>query len=883
MTYLALNVGSVDFSGNRPTPFLSTNEVKDVEVALPPGLVGDPSAVPKCTQVEFLTTLSCPVDTQVGVVQLYFYSNFTARQNRPVYNIEPPENQPAELGFRISLFSLPILFRLRNEGDYGLVSQLNRVTEADPIQASRLILWGVPADPAHDSERSNLGSGACEEEGHCDSGGGVPMKPFLTVPTSCQSSQLTSGVVADSWQEPGRRASTGAPDLSDPRWVQAEAPLPAMTGCGNLSFNPAIAVEPEVTQAGTPTGYTIHLRIPQRDEPSELATPDLKKAVVTLPAGTVISPSAADGLVGCSDEQFGLHSTGPAICPAASQVGRLKITTPLLSEPLEGQVFVGTPNCSPCSAADAQGGRMLRVFLQARGAGVTVKLEGSASVNQGTGQLMTTFDNNPQLPFSELELVLNGGSRAPLANPSACGAAATTTDLTPWSSPETPDATPSSSFEVTGCGPHPFSPSFAAGTVNNQAGAFSSFTTTFSRQDTEQDLSGIQIKTPPGLLGMLSSVPLCGEPDAARGSCPSASEIGHTTVGAGPGGTPIYLPIAGQPANPVYLTTGYRGAPYGLSVAVPAVAGPFNLGTVIVRASINVDPRTSQIIVTSDPLPTILDGIPLHVRTVNVTVDRPGFMFNPTDCEELAVGGTIASTQGAAAPVSSSFRAANCATLKFAPRFTMSTGGKASKTGGASLDVKVASKGGPQPGGGEANIRTVKVDLPKQLPSRLTTLQKACLASVFDANPANCPRESNVGTATAATPVLTHKLTGPAYLVSHGGAAFPDLEIVLQGEGIALVLDGSTSIKKGVTSSTFKAVPDAPISSFELKLPTGKYSVLTATLPAKAKFNLCGQSLVAPTAITGQNGAVVHQNTKIGVTGCPKTPKKARKATRHKK
>jgi hypothetical protein len=812
-------------------------------------------------------------------MQLYFYSGGTARQDRPVYNIEPLENQPAELGFRLSLFSVPILFRLRSEGDYGITSQLTDITEGDPIQAGRLILWGVPADPAHNSERSGLGSGGCEQSGRepCFSGGGVPVRPFLTMPTNCQGGQLATSVLADTWQSPGRRTATGAPDLSDPSWVGAESPLPPMTGCKNLSFTPSIAVEPEITQAGAPSGYTVHLRVPQREEPNELATPDLKRAVVALPAGTVVSPSAADGLVGCSDEQFGLHSTGPASCPAASQVGRLKVSTPLLSAPLEGQVFVGTPNCSPCSPGDAQGGRMIRVFLQARGSGVTVKLEGSVSVNQGTGQLTTTFDNNPQLPFSDLELVLNGGSRAPLVNPSVCGAATTTTDLTPWSSPFTPDATPSSSFEVTGCSARGFGPSFAAGTTSNQAGAFSPFNTTFSRQDSEQELSGVQVTTPPGLLGMLSSVSLCGEPQAALGTCSATSEIGHATVGAGAGGSPIYLPVAGQPANPVYLTTGYHGAPYGLSVVVPAVAGPFNLGRVVVRATVNVDPRTSQITITSDPLPAILDGIPLQVRTVSVVVDRSGFIFNPTSCDALKVAGTIASTQGVAAPVSSPFEAANCANLKFTPKFTISTAGKASKSGGASLDVKVAAKGGPQPGGGEANIGSVKVDLPKQLPSRLTTLQKACLARVFEANPANCSRESDVGTATTATPVLAHPLSGPAYLVSHGSAAFPDLEIVLQGEGIVLVLDGSTNIRKGVTSSTFKAVPDAPISSFELKLPTGKYSVLTATLPAKAKFNLCGQSLVAPTAITGQNGAVIKQNTKIAVTGCP-TVRKVRRA-----
>jgi hypothetical protein len=297
---------------------------------------------------------------------------------------------------------------------------------------------------------------------------------------------------------------------------------------------------------------------------------------------------------------------------------------------------------------------------------------------------------------------------------------------------------------------------------------------------------------------------------------------------------------------------------------------------VIVRAAIHVDPKTSALTVTSDPLPQIIDGVPLRVQTVNVTIDRSGFIFNPTNCSQQHVTATIAAAQGASASVSSPFAAATCENLPFKPKFSASTAGKASKAGGASLDVKVTSKGGPQSGGGEANIKAVKVDLPKQLPSRLTTLQKACTASVFEANPASCPKESDVGSATASTPVLAHPLIGPAYLVSHGGAAFPDLEIILQGEGITLILDGSTDIKKGITSSTFKSVPDAPISSFELKLPTGKYSVLGTNLPQSAHYSLCKQTLAMPTAFVGQNGAEIHESTPIVVSGCPKS-KRAKK------
>jgi hypothetical protein len=401
---------------------------------------------------------------------------------------------------------------------------------------------------------------------------------------------------------------------------------------------------------------------------------------------------------------------------------------------------------------------------------------------------------------------------------------------------------------------------------------------TFKREDREQNISSITTTLPQGLLASVANVTQCPEPQASVGGCPANSEVGTTTVGVGSGTDPYYV------TGHVYFTGPYNGAPFGLSVVVPAVAGPFNLGNVIVRVALSINQSTAQVTATSGAFPQIIDGVPLRIRTVNVTLNNPAFTFNPTSCSALSITGTIHSTTGASANVSSPFAAAGCKNLPFKPGFSASTGGKASKANGASLLVKVTSKGGPQTGGGEANIRSVKVDLPKQLPSRLTTLQKACTEAQFNTNPAGCPAASAVGTATAATPILAHPLTGPAYLVSHGGKAFPDLEIILQGEGVTLVLDGNTSIKNGITSSTFKTVPDAPISAFELKLPTGKYSVLGANVPAKANYSLCGQTLAMPTAITGQNGAVVKQTTKIAVSsGCAKKKVKKKKAKHGRK
>jgi hypothetical protein len=433
--------------------------------------------------------------------------------------------------------------------------------------------------------------------------------------------------------------------------------------------------------------------------------------------------------------------------------------------------------------------------------------------------------------------------------------------MTPWSSPQTPDATPSWAFTVTGCGegPPPFAPAFEAGTTNPAAGAYTNFTTTIHRGDREQDLGGLQVQTPPGLLASISHVTLCEEAQAAAGTCSAASKIGTATASAGAGSHPYWV------SGPVYLTGPYMGAPFGLSVPIQAKAGPFNLGTIVTRATLNVDPTTATAIATTDPLPQIFDGVPLRVQTVNVTLDRSQFIFNPTNCEAKQVTATIVSAQGATAHVSSPFAAGGCKNLPFNPGFKASTRAPGTKKKGTSFDVKVSSEPG------QANIHSVSVSLPKQLPARLTTLQQACPEATYAANPATCPPGSLVGVVTGTTPVLSVPVTGPAYLVSHGGAAFPDLKLVLQAEGVRIDLTGQTNIKHSITSSTFANIPDAPITSFDVNLPAGPHSALTTN------GSLCAKPLVMPTTIVGQNGRKLTRNTKVTVAGCPKKPKPPKK------
>jgi hypothetical protein len=655
------------------------------------------------------------------------------------------------------------------------------------------------------------------------------------------------------------------------------------------SFNPSIEVTAETSATETPTGLEINLRVPQNEDPGGPAEEQVKNAVVTLPPGLTLSPSANDGLEACSPVQIGIGSAQemerPPACPAASKVGYLEVSTQQYEHPLQGEIYL--------AQQETVQGALVGVYLvlDDPATGIPIKLVAYLELGgqQGVsglepGQVRVVFDNSPQLPFSDLKLVLSGGPRALFVSPQACGSASASSAITGWNGAV---ATPVSNVLSTsgGC-TQGFAPAFSAGTTEKQAGAYSPFALTIGREDGSQRLGLIDVTTPPGFLGNIAGVTICpssdieaaerlegpgdGAIERADPSCPAGSDVGTVTATAGPG--PDSISATGQE----YLAGPYKGAPFDLVAITPAIAGPFDLGVVVLRQGLYVDPQTGQATVKSDPLPTILDGVPLDVRSVAVNITGVGgnnkFTFNPTNCAPLAVTGTLVSTSGTNAAISNPFQAVNCASLKFSPGFAVSTAGTASKAAGASLHVDLTYPSAPQ--GTYANIKSVKVDLPRQLPARLTTLQKACLAATFEANPASCPMTSVVGSVKAITPILRSPLVGPVYLVSHGNEAFPDVVMVLQGEGITLSLVGNTDVKKGVTSNTFKTIPDAPISSFELTLPQGPYSVLATNLPERAHYNFCGQALAMPTAITAQNGAVLKQVTNVTATGCPK-PKKA--------
>jgi hypothetical protein len=885
-------------------PNVPVEDVKDIKVDLPPGLVGGVAGLGQCTATELAngtgvtdTRPLCPTTSQIGLLSIRIDIGETSQV--PVYNMVPPPGVPARFGANVAgdmvMFDSSVL---GSGSNYHLRVTATNVPQGLTINGNTLTLWGVPSDSSHDPERTCPGQSATG----CASG--VPAKAFFRTPTSCTGSAgLPETLTVDSWQHPGvfKQATFFSHDVPGYPLAPAEwGPQHGTDGCQSVPFDPKFLAQPPVgAKAGAPAGFAVDVTIPQSDDPSTIAQSDLKKAVVTFPQSVRVNPSSADGLGACSPAQVALGSETEPDCPDASKLGTMEIESPLLDAPLTGLVYLAEPFDNPF-------GSLLAVYLVASANGVVIKVPGEIHADPSTGQLTATFDDNPQLPFTRVHMVLDGGPRAPLTLPGTCGAYTTHAVLTGWNGKV---VNTTSAFDVSGDGhgaPCPgarFAPGFTAGTQNPIAGGFSPFGMRLTRTDDDGEFGSLSsLSLPKGLLANVASITTrCTIEQADAHACPADSHIGEVTTGAGAGSNPFYVP------GDIYLTGPYKGNPFGIAVIVHALAGPFDLGYVVVKGAIQIHDDGS-VTVATDPFPTILQGIPLQVRDIRVNLDRPGFTFNPTSCNPTSINGTVVSTANQQAGVSSHFQVGECANLAFKPKFSASTAGKTSKANGASFHVHLASNEGPHStGGGESNIAKVDVQLPVALPARLTTLQKACTAAQFADNPAGCPEASFVGTATAHTPILASPLSGPAILVSHGGQAFPDLVLVLQGEGVRLNLTGHTQIKKGITFSHFETVPDAPVASFDLTLPQGPHSALTTDIPGR---NLCANtrtvtvtkritrrvhghtrkvkikakkvvaaSLLMPTTITAQNGAVVKQTTKIAVGGCPGA-KAARRASR---
>jgi hypothetical protein len=809
-------VTTFEFNSAPVGPFeLPIGKVKNIRVDVSPGLAANPEAIPKCTLAQFESN-ECPAGSLIGVNYLTVFTGAAfVTIPAPVYNLVQPaqspttEGLPLEFGIHVPVVEEHILMlgRVSWATDYHEYFEINGVSQATPLLKSKLVFFGT------------AGTG------------------FLTLPSECTAS-TTSHLRVESWEGDVSETNTHTP-------VGVE-------NCAAVPFAPTLNLAPSTTQSDQPDNVAVSVQLPQAKTAVEIDSSDLKHAVVTMPEGMTLNPSAANGLTACSNQEFGMKTTNPVKCPETSQAGTVKIETPNLPEPLTGNVYVG----QPVANATPESGEEYRLFVDAESRyGVSVRLEGKVSANVSTGRLTTTFAENPQQPFSKFTLSFSG-PHSPIANPLACGKAATTSLFQPYSGGAA--ASPFSEFTVDANGnggacaaSPPFSLSQTAQALPTTGGSTSSLTFTLSRRDGEQYLQKVSTTLPQGMLAKIPSVPRCSEPQAREGKCPAASEIGRVAVSVGSGPSPYLL------SGTVYLTGPFDGAPYGLSIVVPATkVGPYNYGNIVTQAAINIDPFTTRVSVSST-LPTIVGGVPLRMKSLAITINHGNYLINPTNCSPLSFDTTLTSTMGATSTISTPFQATGCSSLGFKPEFSAHSNARTTKRNGASLKVLVSMPAG------DANIKSVAVTLPKKLVSRLSTLKLACTEKTFAANFSKCPQGSRVGTVSATTPTLPGTLTGPVYFVSHGGAAFPDLDLVLRGDGVTVILIGNTNISKNITHTTFAALPDAPITSFEMKLPTGEKSALSAN------GNICENKIYMPTTIVAQNGKQITQKTRIYVTECP--------------
>lgn len=878
---------------------------------LPPGFAGDLADTPTCSSTQ-LVKETCPIGTQVGVVILNLREATPSPSKyriEPVYNLPPDAGEVGKLAFKVAgTFFIQGDLSVRAD-DYGITATFHNV---DPVGGEldgvTLTIWGVPADESHNALRWN----GMPESGQGAFGASSPgaVVPYSTNPTSCTTGPLQAEFLVNSWQNPGE---TLAP---------VQMPFGPIYGCDRLLLQPSLSAEVTSDSAFAPTGLILNTIVPQTYEnPAGLATPTLEREVVTLPEGITVNPSAGAGLQACSQQEFEEEEVAQAAghgCPPASKLGTMTVVTPSLKESASGSVYIAQPYAN-------QFGSLIALYVVARipNRGVLIKLAGKTEANPLTGQLVTTFENLPPLPFSLASFKFRQGATSPLITPPLCGDYQVQAQLTSWATPLQSLSALSLPFSIdTGAngaacptgGALPFAPRTVAGTENNVAGNYSPFYLRIEREDGEQEITGFATQLPAGLTGNLSGIAECGEAEIARArqqsgasaeaepACPAGSEIGYTVAEAGVGS------VLAQTPGKLYLGGPFEGAPFSIVSVTSAKVGPFDLGTVVVHLPLRIDPATAQVSVPSGPadqIPHIIDGIVIHLRTIRVYIDRHDFMINPTSCEPTSLtttvigGGANPTDPAGYDPVTSTsrFQAADCSSLKFEPTFAATASGKTSKADGTSLNVAIAFPKNSI--GAQANIHEVKVELPRQLPVRQSTLPKACTAAQFDSNPAGCDKESIVGHAKAITPILPVPLEGPAYFVSHGGAQFPDLDFVLQGDGVTIILHGETYIgKSNIISTTFKTVPDQPVSSFELTLPKGPYSALTnngslchvtktVTVKKRVRRKVKGHvktvtrkvhkkvasSLVMPTTLIAQNGLELHQNTVVAVSECAKARK----------
>lgn len=829
--------------------------VRTINGELAHGSSLNPAALPRCKELDFEDQV-CPVSTQVGVsrttLALFGYPLY---EYQPLYNLVPPPGYPASFGTVVqSTAFVHVLGRVRSNGDYGLSGDVREIPQTIGVIGAELTFWGNPSDQSHDWARGEcLVVGVhfgdqCETE-RLDTA-------LITLPSSCDEDGTQNLLKIESWEGLKTEHAYTTSDLAgNPE---------SIGGCNSLAFEPSIEAKPTTNLGDSPSGLDFDLHQPQEMRYEGRSTANLKDTKVTLPAGLALNPSAGDGLEGCTPDQLGPDGTEPPQCPDASKIGSVEVQTPLLTEPLAGAVYLAKP-------FDNEFGSLIAIYIAVDDpkTGVVAKLPARVEADPVTGQLTTTVRESPELPLEDVRLHLFGGARGTLTTPATCGTHTTSSELTPWSAPEGQTVFPQDSFQTTAspagdCHGNesqlPNVQRFLAGTVSPQAGAYSPFVLRLARNDGTQRITAVDTTLPEGLVGKLTGIPYCSEAQIAVAearrdpeegkleqkspSCPAASEVGTVVVGAGSGPNPLHV------TGHAYLAGPYKGAPLSMAIVTPAVAGPFDLGVVVVRVALNVNLETTRIHAVSDPLPTILQGIPLDVRSIELKLDRPSFTLNPTSCEPMQIGGSATSALGQASSLSSSFQVGGCSSLGFKPKLSVSLKGSTKRTGLPALKAVVK-----MPAGG-ANIARAQVSLPQSEFLEQGNLDKVCTQPQLKA--AACPAGSIYGRAKAWTPLLDQPLEGPVYLGVGYGHQLPDLVADLNGQIRILVHGKVDTTKQHSLRNTFEVVPDAPVSKFVLEMKGGKKYGLLAN-----SENICRRVQRATATFTAHNGKTVRLRPKI--------------------
>jgi hypothetical protein len=834
---------AVDFALKGAGPF-ADGDLRNLSIEMPPGLIERPLAVPQCSNEDFhtprespweesLSGESCQDKAQVGIVTARSAREGGSTRTFGLFNLAPPPGAPSELGFNAYGNPVSLVPSIRQaEGEYGITLETKNVSQQLDVTGLTVTIWGVPWSVIHNHQRGNCLNALEPTFGWAKCSVGPPSEPqhapraYLTLPTDCETG-LSFTAVAESWQQSGSVARTSL----------ATGPL----DCSGLRFEPKATAQLSDPRASSPSGYAFHIEVDNLGilEPKLQAPTPVRKAVVTLPEGVTINPSVGAGLGVCTLGQYEAETeTSPpgSGCPNESKIGDFRVKSPIVAAEIDGSIFLAAPHDNPF-------GSFLAVYLVAKAIdrGILVKVAGRLDPDPNTGSLTATFDRLPQLPYTDLSINFREGQRSPLATPATCGPISTEASFTPWRDPSVVrhKSLPAAITAGLGGGPcpsglAPFAPQAKGGTLNSRAGAYTPFYLHLTRQVTEQEIVSYSAQMPPGLLGKIAGIPYC--PEAAieaarvnsgvaerdRPSCPAASQIGRTFSGYGVGSVLAYAP------GNLYLAGPYRGSSFSVVSVNSALVGPFDLGVVIVRSAIRIDPETARASIDAtgtDPIPHIVDGIPIHLRDVRAYIDRPNVTLNPTSCAPFTVASALNGagqryadrSDDTLAVATAPFQAFDCASLRFKPRIALGLQGGARRGDHPSLRVVVR----PRPG--HANIASAQVTLPPSIFLDQSRIETICSRVQFAAD--RCPPGSVYGRVRAFTPLLEAPMEGPAYLRASNNE-LPDLVFALRGQGIEVNVAGRIDSFRGGIRGSFPTIPDAPVRKFVLKLKAGARGVL---------------------------------------------------------